>query len=236
MPKKWLSARLLMTLSCLALCAAACNNTQKDAKDHSAHSDSSKTIRVADSSTTHDSTGVLPDSSLRKEVLIRELQHLQKIIASRDKKQIATLFQFPVPDTVMNPFVDDKAFDSAWRANNNLLSQELFDKYFDKMAQGWDLDEFDKVFRHLDPTLLRKSDRLEFKAIKKKEPCYNQYIITYKHDSIVGIMYGVNSNKDYVPKKGESDNDDTSLCEHDTYWRFVFDGRHLKLLRQQTAD
>jgi len=63
------------------------------------------------------------------------------------------------------------------------------------------------------------------------------YSLDYGEDSVVNIMYGVNSNKDYVPTKKEAADDefDSSMCEHQTYWTFIFDGRRLRVRRQGTA-
>ena len=72
-------------------------------------------------------------------------------------------------------------------------------------------------------------------AVKKKELCYNLYRIEIREDSLVYITYGVNSRKDYHGPETKDPDFDISLCEHDTFWKFVFDGEHLRFVRNSAA-
>jgi hypothetical protein len=56
--------------------------------------------------------------------------------------------------------------------------------------------------------------------------------IKIERDSLVHILYYINTNSDYQARPGQGD---VECGEGTTFWTFVFDGRRLRLIRQQEA-
>ena len=176
------------------------------------------------SSPQKDTTAVVPaaDTLTRKDALIAALKNLHKAIASRDKQQIAALFQFPVPDTVMPTFVDDSTFNAAYEKNNRLLTDTLYNKYFKEITGVWGLGEFSQVFKYLDVTQLRKKDSLADSVAK--DGAVRIYEIQNAKDSLISINYGVT----------HTDSDEGG--EYLISWYFLFDGRRLRVIGRAEAD
>ncbi|HEY8969555.1 MAG TPA: hypothetical protein VIM64_10690 [Puia sp.] len=192
---------------CIALFVIGCKNADRD---HSAaQKDSTGTARTTDTLT-------------RKDALIAALKDLRKTFASPDKQRVATLFQFPVPDSVMIATANDSMFYVAYENNKRLLTDTLFNKYFDKISSSWDLDEFDKVFKYVDVNQLRKKDSLARKVVA--DGVVRLYELQNKNDSLISMSYGVT----------HTDSEDGG--EYNIWWYFVFDGRRLRVVGQGEAD
>lgn len=192
---------------CIALFVIGCKNADRD---HSAvQKDTAGTARATDTLT-------------RKDALIAALKDLRKTFASQDKQRMATLFQFPVPDSVMLASADDSMFYVSYENNNRRLTDTLFNKYFDKITSSWGLDEFDNVFKYVDVNQLRKKDSLAHKVAANG--VVRLYELRNKKDSLISMTYGVT----------HTDSEDGG--EYNIWWYFVFDGRRLRVVGQGEAD
>jgi hypothetical protein len=182
-----------------------------------------------------DSSAKLTAAAART-ALIKELKKLHSTVVSGDKHRIAGLFSFPLPDSVANFFMDDSVYRQEVEKHTEGLPESVFLNYFDKIAAlNMDLEEFNKVFTYLDVNKLQHTDSLRYNAIVKTEPCYRYYSLQIENDSLVDVVYGINSNSDYVRKKEDEDESD-GACEHTTFWYFAFDGKKLRLTKQGGAD
>lgn len=174
------------------------------------------------------------DTKEFRQTLIDGLQEVRAKIAGNDKDSVATLFPiFPVPDTMWSIYVNDSLFDRRIK-EGHALTREVFDRWFGKIGQSWELDEFRRVFENLDLQKLIKEDRIKKENIVKDEPCYRYYSIEIGADSIISINYGTNNNPAFKHAKGGALADD-EICEHAIIWQFRSEHGKLRLVRQTAA-
>jgi hypothetical protein len=174
--------------------------------------------------------------STRRSELVAQLKLLGQRLSSGDKHRIAEVFQFPIPDSLLTYYGNDTAFNETRARDSGITTAATFDQYFHEINKELDFKEFSRVFKRLKVDQLLTKDSIEHDAINKKDPCYNFYRIEIQGDSLVYITFGVNSRKDYVGPETKDENFDISLCEHDTFWNFVFDGQQLRFVRNSGAD
>lgn len=182
--------------------------------------------------------GVIPAD---RPTLIAALKAMGRALGSGDKRQVAEIFSFPIPDSVGHFSVDDTTF-RAERDRDSGVTKELFSRYFEAIDKGVDFGEFGAVFRELDVNKLMKTNGLEIRADTVTEPCTRKYRIEVEGNFVVRISYGVSSvNAGYTPALSRdsaehSDDYGEGACEHVTFWNFVWDGQKLRLVRQDAAD
>jgi len=175
--------------------------------------------------------------STPRAALVVQLRLMGQRLNSGDSHQIAQIFRFPVPDSELPYYGDDTAFNRARARDSNTITAATFQRYFKEISNEMAFDEFSRAFQQLRVDRLLRRDSIQGEVIKKKEPCYHFYIIQIEGDSLVRITCGMNSRKDYDgPETKDPDFDISSLCEHDTFWDFVFDGRQLNFIKKWGAD
>ena len=77
-----------------------------------------------------------------RQVIVKELKIIKALIQSNDKNKIAALFDFPIPDSVCNTYIDNAAFETEYEKNDNKISKVMFIKYYKEIASSlriWDL-------------------------------------------------------------------------------------------------
>jgi len=167
--------------------------------------------------------------------LVTQLRIIGQWLNSGDKQQIAQIFPFPVPDELLTYFGNDTAFNAARARDSNATTAATFQQYFKEISHELGFKEFARVFQRMQVNRLLYQDSIEYDAIKKKELCYSFYMIRIEEDSLVQITYGINSRKDYDGPETKDPDFDISMCEHDTFWEFVFDGQRLRFIRNSAA-
>jgi len=190
--------------------------------------------KTADSTNTQKRVAEESRSDNYRSVLIGELKNLQAVIASNDKHQVGQLFPFPLADSLVSVVSDDPGYKMERKKHDGQITRDLFEKYFSKISVDWQLDEFNKLFQHVNLNDLLQKDTLEYKDIRQNEPCSKLYTI-FILDSVVHLIYGTSANPNYINKaKPKSDEQDVG-CEYSTFWLFHFDGRKLIFRRQLAA-
>jgi hypothetical protein len=190
--------------------------------------------KTADSSKIQKRVAEESRSDNYRSVLIGELKNLQAMIASDDKHQVGQLFSFPLADSLVSIVIDDPGYKLERKKQHGQMTRDMFEKYFSKMSVDWQLDEFRKLFEHINLNDLQLKDTLEYKDIKQNEPCNKIYSI-FIRDSVVHLIYGTSGNPDYVNKTKPKGDEEDIGCEYSTFWLFHFDGRKLMFRRQLAA-
>ena len=163
--------------------------------------------------------------------LIQALKELRGRILSGDKVQTGGIFTFPIPDSVFYITLGDTAFDRR-EDRGAVITQAMFYANFEKIDRALDLDQFRKLFVHLNLDSLLTNNQIEYDTAIGSEVCGKQYVIRIEHDSLVSLTYGINTRKDYVPPKVkdtvDKDVDADDPCgSTGTDWEFIFDGKKL---------
>lgn len=157
------------------------------------------------------------------------LRRLQAVFASGDKEKIADIFQFPLPDTTVDIYIDDSSFSAQLEQNGGKITRAMFVRYFPKISESLQIDQINRLFQSININNLMHKDRLEQAFIIKAEPCYQFYGVDVEKD-FVTLRVGTNSNKDYKSQPasdGDLPENDSSICEHVLWWVFQFDGEKL---------
>jgi hypothetical protein len=92
-------------------------------------------------------------------------------------------------------------------------------------------------FEHLDINLLKTSDTISSKILTNGSPCLEKFAIIVAADSIT-FEYKIDKNPDYkITEKDKADElDQSSLCEHITWYNFKVIHGKLKLTSLSGAD
>ncbi len=173
-----------------------------------------------------------------REALIRALMEMRSRLASKDKNQIAKLFVFPEPDSVINHYslLDTVVF-QAW-LKDSAFTEKLYNTFYDTISKELAIPGFGEALTKMDLNKLLHGDHLYDSIETKTEPCMQEFTVDITSDSVVEIAYGTNHNRHYEEKeKSKKDDDEESgdECEYKTFWRFVWDGQKLRLLSQNAA-
>lgn len=185
---------------------------------------------VPGTETRADTVAAIPTDT-KRQALVLELKRLKRVFLSGDKNQVADLFPFPAPDTVLSVYLDDSTFGARLRTNNDELSRDIFLDFYPELSKAMMVHEMDSLFRLLPLDSLANRDTLERYFPVKGEPCVRYYRITIEGDRVV-IVTGMDSSKDYInPETGQKEIL-SEECESATFWVFRFDGRHLVLKQQ----
>ena len=120
------------------------------------------------------------------------------------------------------------------RVNTFLPKQIIQDNYFETKDVINTCKEF---FEHLDFYRLKTSDTISNKIVKKENPCLENFAIIVAADSIT-FEYKMDKNPDYkITGKDKADElDQSSLCEHITWYNFKVIQGKLKLTSLGGAD
>lgn len=240
----FLSGKAIIILAGICLVVAACRWPRQNAADPRPHS-GIEALRPDSHPASLEDTAGSPGSPGRpatgvdpagRKLLVSQLRLMGQWLASGDYHQIGKIFQFPVADSLLTYFGNDSAFNNARARDTDATTAATFERYFGEISYELNFKEFNRLFQRLHIDKLLHQDSLEYDAIKKQERCYNLYRIDIREDSLVSITYGVNSRKDYHGPETKDPDFDSSLCEHDTSWDFVFDGEHLRFVRISAAD
>jgi hypothetical protein len=176
--------------------------------------------------------------------LIRALKALGRVLGTGDKQQIAGLFRFPITDSVAHFYLDDTAF-KVEEEKNGGVTAGMFDHYYDGIRKSVDFAEFAAVFKELDVNKLMRTKGLEIEDADSTEECLRRYRIEIESDMLVRIIYGVSAvNPNYKPKgvkdtaaaKVQDDDNQEGACEHAIFWVYRWDGKELRMVRQDAAD
>ena len=173
-----------------------------------------------------------------REALIRALIEMRGRLASHDKNQIARIFVFPEPDSVINHYSFDSTVGADW-SKDSAFTERLYNSRFDSISKELDIPGFAETMTKLDLTKLLHNDHIFDSLEIKTDPCDREFMIDIEHDSLVSITHGSNVNVNYEPKKGEAaapdDTEGGDPCLYRIHWDFVWDGRKLRLVRQSAA-
>ena len=181
----------------------------------------------------------IPDD---RPTLIAALKELGRKLRSGDKHQISSIFTFPISDTVAHFYVRDTSFDQEKLKNDTTVTAGMFYRYYAGIDQTVSFDEFAEVFRQLNMDKLMKTNGLEIRTDTITDPCTRKYRVEVEDDSTVRISYGVSAvNGDYRPAdkkdaKEHADDYEEGACEHITFWVYAWNGKQLRLVRQDAAD
>jgi hypothetical protein len=188
-----------------------------------------------DASDTH---AAIDSTASGREGLVHALMEMRTRLASNDKNQIAKLFVFPEPDSVINHYsLHDSVVFQAW-LKDSTFTEKLYDNYYDSISKDLAIPGFGEALTKMDLTKLLHNDHVYDSVEIAAEPCMKEYTIDITSDSVVEIAYGTNNNRHYVEKKKTKKEEDEEIgdeCEYKTFWRFVFDGKKLRLLSQNAA-
>ncbi|WP_447635708.1 hypothetical protein [Flavobacterium microcysteis] len=193
----------------------SCNNTEK-------HSPSTETTIVKEQ---EDTTA----SKKERQILIGELERLQKVFSSNDKEKIADIFQFPVSGKTVEIYTEDNTFNAQYEKNGNKLTRAMFIHFFPQISESLQIGELNQLFERINLNELLQSDMVKNEAVIKTEPCYNFYSVKVEKD-LVTLTLGINSNRDYKSKsvtEGKMPENSSELCESVLWWVFQFDGKKL---------
>lgn len=168
-------------------------------------------------------------SKKERQILIGELERLQKVFSSNDKEKIADIFQFPVSSKTVEIYTEDDTFNAQYEKNDNKLTRAMFIHFFSQISESLQIDQLNELFKRINLNQLLQRDMVENEAVVKTEPCYNFYSVKVEKD-LVTLTLGMNSNIDYKSKsvtEGEIPENSSELCESVLWWVFQFDGTKL---------
>ena len=171
-------------------------------------------------------------STFGRQVLIEELKRLRTIFISDDKEKIAGVFQFPVPDTTLALFIEDSGFNEELRKNGDKLTKDMFLRFYPQVYENLQIGELKQLFKNLQPDSLLRKDGLEYKVIKREEPCYKFYIVEAANDHVtLSVGSAVNDIYRGDSLDGDLEENSSEYCEHVLWWVFGFDGKRLKVIK-----
>lgn len=167
----------------------------------------------------------------KREKLIAALQDLANIFASRDPQRVASLFPFPVPDTVLQVYTDEPAFVAVLEKSRGQITRQIFIDHFTAITETVMLPDIDSLFRTLPPAQLAHRDTLEKTFIVPKEPCVKYYRMAVEGDMVV-LVAGITGNEQFT---GDAEYSSSEMCETAAVWVFYFDGEKLTLKQAGVA-
>jgi hypothetical protein len=137
------------------------------------------------------------DPVKERQSLIEELKKLHAGLSSKNKDQIQQLFSFPLADSIVPIYIDNTGFNEAKTKNNDMVSKEMFIKYFNNIYDDLQMKYLDSVLVKLNPEELKVKNELHYDTKSRINPCYWYYEMTVSHDS-VELKFGSNSNPEFV--------------------------------------
>jgi hypothetical protein len=167
----------------------------------------------------------------KRDKLISALEELAAIFASRDPQRMASLFPFPVPDTVLQVYTDEPAFVAVLEKSGGQLTREIFVNHFSAISETVMMPDIDSLFRTLPPAGLASRDTLEKTFIVPDQPCAKYYRMAVEGETVV-LVAGIAGNDQYT---GDKENSSSEMCETAAVWVFYFDGEKLVLKQAGVA-
>jgi hypothetical protein len=164
------------------------------------------------------------------------IEDLKTVLESKNRSNIADLFEFPMADTVMAVYLDDSVFKMNYQAAGDRLTKSMFLKYYDTIARYSNLSDIIAGLKDLPVDSLRYTNKIETEIKSKREPCVAFCSIEVNGNEVT-LKYSTLANDEYVKPKGSSEDDESYVagCEYASMWFFVFDGNKLKFVRQAAA-
>jgi hypothetical protein len=163
--------------------------------------------------------------------LILALEEVRRLVATKDSQQIASMFRFPIPDSVLS-LSGDSVFEVGKARDGGNVSQALFLSGYGKFAQELQFGLFEDALRDVDFGKLRSTDSLGSADTSKNKACISGYAIQIRKDSVVAVEVYENRNTGYT---GHG-NEDPECEEYLLSWEFVFDGKRLYMTFHSEAD
>jgi hypothetical protein len=167
----------------------------------------------------------------KREKLIAALEELAATFASRDPQRVASLFPFPVPDTVLQVYTDEPAFVEVLEKSGGKLTREIFVNNFTAISEAVMMPDIDSLFHTLPPAGLASGDTLEKTFIVPDQPCVKYYRMAVEGETVV-LVSGITGNDQYT---GDKENSSSEMCETAAVWVFYFDGEKLVLKQAGVA-
>ncbi len=167
--------------------------------------------------------------------LIAALRDLNRRAASKDSMVVADIYDFPMPDSVMDLFLDS-AFDAIKTKNGGVVTKSMFLSNYDRLHAQLGLEDMVRLFKDIDVAGLQKTDTIQYEENPKKDISYELGSLEASGDTLVFLMYGTNYNDKHEGTKEEQENADMGAYDHNTFWTFAYDGRKLKLIKLGRAD
>lgn len=177
-------------------------------------------------------------NKFNRKVLIEKLKGLHQIVASKNKEEIAGIFEFPLSDTSFSIYIDDTTYYGKFIANGNRITKAMFLQYFKDISISIWLDQISNLFQNINVDNLLHKDTLTHEAYIKNAPCFYSYKIVVDNNTVT-LRMDMNSNQKYKSKKsseGDIPENSSEICEHDFWWIFRFDGKNLHLESISGAD
>ena len=169
--------------------------------------------------------------STDRDQIITEIKRFKAAVATKNKTEILSFFEFPLADSSVNFFEVDSVFDQKRKLNDGAITKGMFAGSFNRIYEMTDMVAFNDLFADMDLELLKSQHSLKKEKKPKNDGCYYIYLISIKND-LVYFQYGTNSNDDYR----ESHPDEAEVCdEYAQMWTFRFDGKRLKFLTHRIA-
>jgi hypothetical protein len=167
----------------------------------------------------------------KREKLITALEELAATFASGDPQRVASLFPFPVPDTVLQVYTDEPAFVEVLEKSRGQLTREIFVNNFTAISESVMMPDIDSLFRTLPPAQLATRDTLEKTFIVPDQPCAKYYRMAVEGETVV-LVAGITGNDQYT---GNAEDSSREMCETAAVWVFYFDGEKLRLKQAGVA-
>ena len=166
--------------------------------------------------------------------LILALKDMESRMDSRDSGQIAPLFQFPIPDSVMPLYIEDSAY-KVWRLTHKFMPRAAFDTLLPKILDDWDLESFKDFFRHIDYDKLTIHNSLKRTVAEPDDACQSHFEIKVEGDSLVHIFYGISDNPDWIPSSPDKQRTPNE-CKESVSWTLSWNGKKLLVVHQRVVD
>jgi hypothetical protein len=167
----------------------------------------------------------------KREKLIAALEEMAGVFASRDPQRMASLFPFPVPDTVLQVYTDEPAFVEVLEKSEGQLTRQIFIDHFPAISEAVMMPDIDSLFRTLPPAQLATRDTLEKTFIVPDQPCAKYYRMAVEGAMVV-LVSGITGNDQYT---GDKEDSSSEMCETEAVWVFYFDGEKLVLKQAGVA-
>jgi hypothetical protein len=189
-----------------------------------------------DSLTVYDHSKAKSDNR-RRGLIIQELNRLKSVLLSTNKQQIATIFQFPLSDTIVGIYIDDTSYNAEFTKNGNKTTQSMFLQYYPQIYESLQLRELEELFKKIRLEDLQQKDTLELEVKVNTEPCFKFYGIEVNGD-MVTLTTGQGVNDTFSSSRASSDEvpeNSSEFCESVLWWIFKFNGRKLIFVKQTGA-
>lgn len=195
------------------------------------------TAKVLSDSTTVKQQINTPESKAQRQIIIEELKRLQVVVSSKNREQIAGIFEFPISDTTIKIYIDDSSFNAELERNGNRTTKTMFLSFFPQISESLQIEELNQLFKTIRLDSLEQKDILEREVLINTEPCYKYYSVEVQ-DNIVTLTTGQGVNHNFISSKASKDEvpeNSSEFCESVLWWVFKFDGKRLQFIKLHGA-